>query len=53
MREKLPKDAYDSLKRHVEAGTELDSSVANVIASAMKDWPWKTVQLTSHTGSSL
>lgn len=38
MREKLPKDAYDSLKRHVEAGTELDSSVANVIASAMKDW---------------
>ena len=39
MREKLPKDAYDSLKRHVEAGTELDSSVANVIASAMKDWP--------------
>lgn len=38
MKEKLPKDAYDALHQHIESGTELENSTANVIASAMKDW---------------
>ncbi len=38
MKEKLPKDIYDALKRHIDAGTELESATANSIASAMKDW---------------
>ncbi|MDO4544563.1 MAG: glutamine synthetase III [Bacillota bacterium] len=38
MKEKLPRDAYTALKRHIDDGTELEGSVANVIASAMKDW---------------
>ena len=38
MKEKLPKDAYNALKQHIEDGTELEGATANVIASAMKDW---------------
>ena len=38
MREKLPKDTYKSLIKTVEDGNELDLSVANVVANAMKDW---------------
>ncbi len=38
MREKLPKDTYNSLIKTIEEGKTLDISVANVVANAMKDW---------------
>ncbi len=38
MREKLPKDVYKSLHKTIESGRELDITVANVVANAMKDW---------------
>ena len=38
MRDRLPKDIYRSLKKTIDEGKELDISVANVVASVMKDW---------------
>ena len=38
MRQRLSERAYSSWKRCVESGGDLDSSAANEIASAMKDW---------------
>lgn len=38
MREKLPKDIYKSLRQTIEEGRDLDITVANVVANAMKDW---------------
>ncbi len=38
MKEKLPKDIYKSLKKTIEDGKDLDITVANVVANAMKDW---------------
>ena len=38
MREKLPKETYKSLHRTIETGKELDITVANAVAIAMKDW---------------
>ena len=38
MREKLPKDIYKSLHKTIENGRELDITVANAVANAMKDW---------------
>ena len=38
MREKLPKETYKSLIKTIEDGKELDISLANVVANAMKDW---------------
>lgn len=38
MRSKLPKNVYMSLKQTIKDGTELDSAIAEVVASAMKDW---------------
>ncbi len=38
MREKLPKDIYKSLRKTIETGKDLDITVANVVAIAMKDW---------------
>lgn len=38
MRERLPKDTYKALKKTRENGKSLDKSIANVVASAMKDW---------------
>jgi glutamine synthetase len=38
MRTRLPKDVFKSLKRTIDNGEPLDSSVANVVANAMKDW---------------
>ena len=34
----LPKDIYESLKRTIDEGVELDDTVAQVVANAMKDW---------------
>lgn len=38
MRDRLPKEIYRSLKKTINEGKELDISVANVVASVMKDW---------------
>ena len=38
MKERLPKDIYESLKKTMEEGSALDSNVANSVAKAMKDW---------------
>ncbi len=38
MRERLPAEAYEALKRSVETGGDLDIRVATAVASAMKDW---------------
>lgn len=38
MLERLPKATYKALKKTIQNGEPLDESVANVVASAMKDW---------------
>jgi len=38
MRERLPKATYKLLKKTIDDGLALDVSVAEVVASAMKDW---------------
>lgn len=38
MRERLPKKVYESFKEIVENGGELDITIANVLAHAMKEW---------------
>ncbi len=38
MRERLPKGVYKKLKKTIEDGAELDPSIAEVVAHAMKDW---------------
>jgi len=38
MKERLPKAVYKSLIHTIESGAQLDSEIADVVASAMKDW---------------
>ena len=38
MRERLPKEVYKSLTRTVATGKQIDPSIADVVANAMKDW---------------
>jgi len=38
MKECLPKEVFKSVKKTIEASTQLDVSVADVVALAMKDW---------------
>ena len=38
MKERLDEEVYNSLKRTMEHGRSLNLSVANAVASAMKDW---------------
>lgn len=38
MQERLPKDAYRSLKKTIDEGRRLDPALAAVIAHAMKEW---------------
>ena len=38
MKERLAPDVYESLKRTIEHGRSLNLSVANAVATAMKDW---------------
>lgn len=38
MKERLPKDTYRSLRRTIATGKHLDLDVANVVATAMKNW---------------
>jgi len=37
-RKRLPKDVYRALQRVIESGQELDPSIADTVAAAMKDW---------------
>ena len=38
MKTRLPKKVFKTLMRTIEYGEKLDSSIADVVASAMKDW---------------
>jgi glutamine synthetase len=38
MREKLPHDVYKSIIKTIAEGKTIDPSIANVVATAMKDW---------------
>lgn len=38
MRERLPKETYQALRRTIERGKSLDITIAHVVANAMKDW---------------
>jgi len=38
MAERLPKKTYAALKKTIENGEDLDPSIAEVVANAMKDW---------------
>ncbi len=38
MRARLPKDIYKALKKTIAQGKHLEADVANVVATAMKDW---------------
>lgn len=38
MKERLPKDTFKKLKKTLDLGEELTADVAEVVASAMKDW---------------
>jgi glutamine synthetase len=38
MKERLPKDTYKALRKTIANGTHLELDIANVVASAMKDW---------------
>lgn len=38
MRERLPRAAYKSLRKTIEQGVQLDASLADMVAVAMKNW---------------
>ena len=38
MREYLPKEVYENLKKTIDEGADLDITSANAVASAMKEW---------------
>ncbi len=38
MKDRLPKSVYKSVMKTIESGEKLDPAVADVVASAMKDW---------------
>ncbi|MBO4584087.1 MAG: glutamine synthetase III [Clostridia bacterium] len=38
MRERLPKEVYEAIHAAIAEGRELDKTVANEVAAAMKDW---------------
>ena len=38
MKERLPKPVFKSLMKTIETGSHLDPSIADTVASAMKDW---------------
>lgn len=38
MRERMPKSVFKKLKKTIEDGAELDPSIADVVAHAMKEW---------------
>ena len=38
MKERLPHDTYRAMKKAMAGGVSLDRAIADVVASAMKDW---------------
>ncbi len=38
MKDRLPRDVYAALQSTIKEGAELDISIANVVANAMKEW---------------
>ena len=38
MRERLPKEVYEALKKTISVGKPIDKNIADIVASAMKDW---------------
>jgi len=38
MRARLPKEVFKKIKKTIDEGLELDPTVADIVASAMKDW---------------
>ena len=38
MRAKLPKEVYKSLRKTISTGKQIDISIADTVASAMKEW---------------
>jgi glutamine synthetase len=38
MRAKLPKEVYKSLKKTIFTGKQIDISIADTVANAMKEW---------------
>lgn len=38
MRERLPQETFNTLKRTMDQGIPLEEGVANIVANAMKDW---------------
>jgi glutamine synthetase len=38
MKKCLPKDVFKSLKKTIQTGEEIDVSISDIVASAMKDW---------------
>ncbi len=38
MKERLPEDTYETLKNAIKEGSTIDSSIADTVAAAMKDW---------------
>ncbi|MDE7360665.1 MAG: glutamine synthetase III [Oscillospiraceae bacterium] len=38
MKQRLPKNVFKTLKKTIAEGKELDSSISDVVAAAMKDW---------------
>ena len=38
MKTRLPKEIYKSVLKTIDQGAKLDTSIADVVASAMKDW---------------
>ncbi len=38
MKERLPKETYEVLKKTISVGKPIDKNIADIVASAMKDW---------------
>ncbi len=51
MKERLPKPVFKPLVKTIEIGAKLDPSVADVVASAMKDWAIEKGPPTTPTSS--
>ena len=51
MKKLLPEDIYASLEKTLENGEQLDITVAQAVADAMKNWAIEKAQLTLRIGS--
>ena len=45
MKERLPRETYQALRRTMQTGKKLDPALANVVANAMKDWAVEKLSL--------